>query len=44
LIARRIPGAELVELPGRGHVVQLESPDELNRIVADFLARVDVRC
>jgi pimeloyl-ACP methyl ester carboxylesterase len=41
LLARRIPGAELAVLTGRGHVVQLESPDELNRLVEQFLARVD---
>jgi len=43
LIARRLPGAELVVVPGCGHVVQLERPDELNRAVEGFLARVDVR-
>jgi pimeloyl-ACP methyl ester carboxylesterase len=43
LIARRVPGAELVVVPGCGHVVQLERPDELNRVVAGFLERVDVR-
>jgi pimeloyl-ACP methyl ester carboxylesterase len=43
LIARRIPDAELVVVPGCGHVVQLERPDELNRVIDDFLARVDVR-
>lgn len=36
-IARRIPGAELIELPGRGHNLNLESPGELNRIVLHFL-------
>ena len=43
LLARRIPGAELVVLSGRGHVVQLESPHELNRIVGGFLAGADVQ-
>ena len=37
-IARRIPGAELRELPGRGHVLNLEEPDEFNGIVLDFLS------
>jgi 3-oxoadipate enol-lactonase len=37
LLARRIAGAELALLPGRGHVVQLESPDEFNRLVEAFL-------
>ncbi len=40
LLARRIAGAELAVLPGRGHVVQLESPDEFNRLVTAFLNRV----
>jgi 3-oxoadipate enol-lactonase len=43
LLARRIPAAELAVLPGRGHVVQLESPDELNGLVEDFLARVETQ-
>jgi pimeloyl-ACP methyl ester carboxylesterase len=37
-LARRIPGAELRELPGRGHVLILEEPDEFNRLVLDFLS------
>jgi pimeloyl-ACP methyl ester carboxylesterase len=40
LLARRIAGAELVVLPGRGHVVQLESPDEFNGLVERFLEHV----
>ncbi|HST26593.1 MAG TPA: alpha/beta fold hydrolase [Gaiellaceae bacterium] len=43
LLARRIPGAELVVLPGCGHVVPLERPDELNRLVSDFLDRVEAQ-
>jgi pimeloyl-ACP methyl ester carboxylesterase len=43
LLERRIPGARLEALPGRGHVVQLEAPEEFNRVVEDFLADVDVR-
>ena len=41
LLARRIRGAELVVVPGVGHVVPLESPDEFNRLVENFLARHD---
>jgi pimeloyl-ACP methyl ester carboxylesterase len=41
LLARSIPGAELALLPGCGHVVQLESPDEFNALVDGFLERVD---
>jgi 3-oxoadipate enol-lactonase len=37
-LARRIPGAEVRELPGRGHVLNLEAPEEFNRIVLDFLS------
>jgi pimeloyl-ACP methyl ester carboxylesterase len=36
-IAARIAGARLVELPGRGHVVQLEDPDAFNAAVMEFL-------
>jgi 3-oxoadipate enol-lactonase len=43
LLARRIAGAELILLPGRGHVVQLESPDEFNRVVERFLEQVETR-
>jgi 3-oxoadipate enol-lactonase len=38
-LARRIPGAELHELPGRGHVPNLEEPAQFNELVLDFLAR-----
>nr|MBA2460374.1 alpha/beta fold hydrolase [Actinomycetota bacterium] len=37
-LARRIPGAELVHFAGGGHLLFLESPDEFNRTVAEFLA------
>jgi 3-oxoadipate enol-lactonase len=36
-IARRIPGAVLRELPGRGHVLNLEEPDDFNEIVLEFV-------
>ena len=35
----RIPGAELVVLPGAGHLSNLEAAEEFNAAVADFLAR-----
>jgi len=41
LLARRIPGAELALFPGCGHVVQLEAPEEFNRLVDAFLERVE---
>jgi 3-oxoadipate enol-lactonase len=41
LLARRIPGTELAVVPDCGHVVQLESPEEFNRLVEEFLERVE---
>jgi pimeloyl-ACP methyl ester carboxylesterase len=41
LLARRIPGAELVVLPGCGHIVPQEAPDEFNRLVEGFFERVE---
>ncbi len=35
----RIPGSELVVLPGAGHLSSLEAADEFNAAVADFLTR-----
>ena len=40
-MAERIPGAELQVLPGCGHMVMLERPDQLNRIIARCVAEVD---
>jgi 3-oxoadipate enol-lactonase len=37
-LAARIPGARLVELPGAGHLANLEQPEDFARAVADFLA------
>ena len=37
LLARRIPGARQVVLPGVAHLVNLERPEEFLRLVADFL-------
>ncbi len=37
MLARRLPNARYVELPGRGHNVPLEDPDTFNRLVLDFL-------
>lgn len=39
-----IPASGLVMLPKTGHVVNLEEPDLFNRLVGDFLARVDGDC
>lgn len=38
-IARRIPGAILRVMPGRGHVFNLEAPDVFNEIVLEFLGQ-----
>jgi non-heme chloroperoxidase len=39
-IADGIPEAQLVVLPGAGHMVMLERPDELNALIDDFSAEV----
>jgi 3-oxoadipate enol-lactonase len=39
-MARRIPGARLVELPG-GHVSNLEQPERFNATVLEFLQTVE---
>jgi len=41
LLKRNIASAGLAVMPNRGHAVNLEAPDEFNRIVGDFLAQVD---
>jgi pimeloyl-ACP methyl ester carboxylesterase len=38
-MARRIPGAELVEIQGAGHLSNIEQPARFNEAVLDFLAR-----
>lgn len=38
MLAGRIPRAEYVELEGRGHNLPLEIPEELGRLVLDFVA------
>jgi pimeloyl-ACP methyl ester carboxylesterase len=37
MLASRLPNARYVELPGRGHNVQLEDPQTFNRLVLEFL-------
>lgn len=39
-LAASVAGAELVELPGVAHMVHLEEPERVNRLVLDFLAGV----
>jgi 3-oxoadipate enol-lactonase len=36
-LAEEIPGAELAVVPGAGHLVGLDRPDELNALLRDFL-------
>ncbi len=36
-MARRIPGARLVIIPGASHMAPMEKPDELNKVIVDFL-------
>jgi 3-oxoadipate enol-lactonase len=38
MLAARLANARYVELPGRGHNVQLEDPATINRLVLEFLA------
>ena len=37
-LAARLPKAEFVELPGRGHNLMLEDPETFNRLVTEFLS------
>ena len=41
LLAKGIPGASQIVMPGAGHLPNVEVPKEFNRIVAGFLDRLD---
>jgi pimeloyl-ACP methyl ester carboxylesterase len=41
LMKQNIPTSALSVMPNCGHGINLEDPDQFNRIVGDFLARVD---
>src|SRR4051812_38103282 len=41
LMKQTIPSAALAVMPNCGHAINIEEPDEYNRIVGDFLAQVD---
>jgi pimeloyl-ACP methyl ester carboxylesterase len=41
LMKQNIPAAALSVIPNSGHVINIEEPDEYNRIVGGFLAQVD---
>jgi pimeloyl-ACP methyl ester carboxylesterase len=38
LIATSIPGAKLVVMPGAGHIPFMEQPEQVARIVLEFIA------
>jgi 3-oxoadipate enol-lactonase len=42
-IARRVPGARLVIVPGAGHMVMLEESDAFNELIASFATEVQIR-
>ncbi|MCP2260189.1 Pimeloyl-ACP methyl ester carboxylesterase [Streptoalloteichus tenebrarius] len=44
VIAAELPDAELVRVPGAGHMVGLEQPELVDELVAAFLRRCAVRC
>ena len=41
LLKQSIPNAALAVIPNAGHAINLEEPEEYNRIVGNFLAQVD---
>lgn len=41
LMKQTIPSAALSVMPNCGHTINLEDPDQFNRIVGDFIAQVD---
>ena len=41
LMKQSIPSAALAVMPNCGHAINLEAPDEFNRVVGEFLAQVD---
>ena len=41
LMKQNIPSAALSVMPNCGHTINIEDPDQFNRIVSDFLAQVD---
>ena len=36
-MAQQIPNARYTEMPGVGHLMNLEAPDEFDRLLLDFL-------
>jgi pimeloyl-ACP methyl ester carboxylesterase len=41
LMKQSIPSAALAVVPNSGHAINIEEPDEYNRIVSDFLSQVE---
>jgi pimeloyl-ACP methyl ester carboxylesterase len=41
LMKRNIPTSALAVMPNAGHAINIEDPDDYNRIVGEFLARVE---
>jgi pimeloyl-ACP methyl ester carboxylesterase len=41
LMKQTIPSSALAVIPNSGHAINLEEPEEYNRIVGNFLAQVD---
>jgi pimeloyl-ACP methyl ester carboxylesterase len=41
LMKQTIPSAALSVMPNCGHAINLEAPDEFNRLVGDFIVQVD---
>jgi pimeloyl-ACP methyl ester carboxylesterase len=39
LIRNSVPDAKIAVVPGTGHFAQIEAADEVNRLIAEFLAR-----
>ena len=43
LMKQNIPSAALSVMPNCGHTINLEDPDQFNRIVGDFVVQVESR-
>jgi pimeloyl-ACP methyl ester carboxylesterase len=42
-MAHRIPQAHFIKVPGAGHSVYFEKPDDFNRMLTDFLVEAGVQ-
>jgi pimeloyl-ACP methyl ester carboxylesterase len=41
LMKQSIPSSALVVMPNAGHAINIEEPEEYNRLVGDFLSQVE---